>query len=101
MVRRLIFFLVLASVSAGCGQSNRASHYFRQGNVYVEQGDLDQAIAEYDQAIRLKPDFALAYYNRASATAPRVIMIGPSPISITPSKASLTRPVCISSVRWC
>ena len=32
-----------------------------------EVGDLDKAIAEYSEAIRLKPDYAMAYTNRGIA----------------------------------
>lgn len=38
--------------------------YFRRGNRASEDGDYIKAIANYDQAIRLKPDFAEAYYNQ-------------------------------------
>ncbi|MEE8223247.1 MAG: tetratricopeptide repeat protein, partial [Alphaproteobacteria bacterium] len=31
------------------------------------EGLYDRAIAEYDQAIKLKPDYAKAYYNRGVA----------------------------------
>ena len=31
------------------------------------KGDNDRAIADYDQAIRLKPDDAVAYNNRGAA----------------------------------
>ena len=35
---------------------------------YLDKGEYDRAIADYDQAIRLKPDYADAYNNRASPT---------------------------------
>jgi tetratricopeptide (TPR) repeat protein len=31
------------------------------------KGDLEGAIADYDEAIRLKPDYAAAFYNRGTA----------------------------------
>src|SRR6266511_3140682 len=34
---------------------------------FCRKGTLDRAIADYDQAIRLKPDVALAYFNRGNA----------------------------------
>jgi tetratricopeptide (TPR) repeat protein len=35
--------------------------------LYDNKGDYDRAIADYNQAIRLDPDYALAYYNRGVA----------------------------------
>lgn len=32
-------------------------------------GDLEHAIANYDQAIRIKPDYVAAFYNRGLALA--------------------------------
>jgi len=40
-----------------------------RGAAYQAKGDLDKAIADYDQAITLKPDYAAAYENRARAFA--------------------------------
>ena len=34
-------------------------------------GDLDRAVADYDEAIRLKPDYVAAFYNRALASSRR------------------------------
>ena len=41
--------------------------YFNWGNKKFDLGDYAGAIADYTQALRLKPDFALAYYNRGIA----------------------------------
>jgi tetratricopeptide (TPR) repeat protein len=38
-----------------------------RGAAYQAKGDLDKAIADYSQAIVLKPDYAAAYENRARA----------------------------------
>jgi tetratricopeptide (TPR) repeat protein len=40
-----------------------------RGAAYQAMGDLDKAIADYDQAITLKPDYAPAYENRARVFA--------------------------------
>jgi tetratricopeptide (TPR) repeat protein len=40
------------------------AHYNR-ASAYQTQGDVDRAIADYDQAITLRPDYAAAYENRA------------------------------------
>ena len=34
---------------------------------YYDKGDYDRAIADYDKAIQLKPDYAAAYYCRGLA----------------------------------
>jgi tetratricopeptide (TPR) repeat protein len=38
-----------------------------RGVAYYGKGDLDKAIADYAEAIRLDPKYALAYYNRGVA----------------------------------
>ncbi len=38
-----------------------------RGNAYYIKGDYDQAIQDFDQAVRLRPEFALAFYNRGNA----------------------------------
>lgn len=40
-----------------------AAYYIRQGNRACETRDFDRAIASYQQATRLDPGYALAYYN--------------------------------------
>ena len=44
-----------------------AETYFLRGNTKYELGLYDTAIADYDRAIRLKPDDAGAYNNRGNA----------------------------------
>ncbi|NES67722.1 MAG: serine protease, partial [Okeania sp. SIO2D1] len=48
-------------------QSQDAESYFNQGFEHYDRGEYEQAIADYNQAIRLNPKFALAYYNRGVA----------------------------------
>ena len=38
--------------------------YNNRGNVHRGQGNLVDAIADYDEAIRIKPDYVTAYHNR-------------------------------------
>ena len=48
-------------------QSISGETYFLRGNAKYELGLYDAAIVDYTQAIRLKPDYALAHYNRGNA----------------------------------
>ena len=48
-------------------QSISAETYFRRGNAKGELGLYHSAIADYTEAIRLKPDYALAYVTRGAA----------------------------------
>jgi tetratricopeptide (TPR) repeat protein len=38
-----------------------------RGNAYYDKKDYDRAIADYSEALRLDPQFALAFYNRSLA----------------------------------
>lgn len=40
--------------------------YSNRGTAYYVKGDLDHALADFNQAIQLQPNFALAYYNRGT-----------------------------------
>jgi len=44
-----------------------AQFYYNRGIGSHKAGDLDAAIADYNQAIALNPNFANAYYNRGNA----------------------------------
>ena len=48
---------------------DHADAYYNRGAVRHTLGRHDDALADYDHAIRLKPDHAEAYYNRGKAKA--------------------------------
>jgi tetratricopeptide (TPR) repeat protein len=41
--------------------------FYNRGNTYRNKGDDDRAITDYNEAIRLKPDYAYAFGNRGLA----------------------------------
>jgi len=60
-------FLAAALLPSGCGGLSDAEKHLNAGvNLQVE-GRLEEAIAEYDEAIRLDPLLAQAYTNRGLA----------------------------------
>ncbi len=56
-------------LSIVAGPLNTAAAYLARGDRYSDLKDYDHAIADYSQAIRLKPDYAEAYNNRGLAFA--------------------------------
>jgi tetratricopeptide (TPR) repeat protein len=53
-----------ALIQAGQGNvRDRAMAYDRRGNAYSAVGENDRAIADYNEAIRLDPNYAAPYYN--------------------------------------
>lgn len=46
---------------------NNAEDYSHRDFIYYRQGNYDQAIANYNQAIQLQPDYAEAFSNRGQA----------------------------------
>ncbi|MEK7220962.1 MAG: tetratricopeptide repeat protein [candidate division NC10 bacterium] len=66
--------LLALAVSAGAQDGAKAPDRRMQAEAHYELGvmyhervfeSLDQAIAEYEQAVKLKPDYAEAHYNLA------------------------------------
>jgi tetratricopeptide (TPR) repeat protein len=47
----------------------RASLAFEQGNIFYADQNYEAAIASYDQALQIKPDYHEAWYNRGSSLA--------------------------------
>lgn len=60
---------MLAAVSiAGCADAPDVAQYqFDRGLAFYGNGDFEQAIAAYSEAIRQQPEFAEAYYERGLA----------------------------------
>ena len=59
--------LALTVALAGCGGLSDAEKHYNDGLELYEEGRLEEAIAKYDEAIRLDPQYAKAYFNRGLA----------------------------------
>jgi tetratricopeptide (TPR) repeat protein len=70
VVQRLTLGVLIGACFASVRQTqaqDSAVDYVNQGMKWDKKGEYDQAIAQYDQAIRLDPAYALAYKNRGLA----------------------------------
>lgn len=71
-VTGVLSIFVFCSVVMGCATAttgtneNKADFYFDRGQRYMEKGDLDRAIADFTEVIRLAPDAFNAYILRSS-----------------------------------
>jgi tetratricopeptide (TPR) repeat protein len=52
--------LRVPSTSNGLKETNYTFAYYSRGNAYYNHGNLDKAISDYNEAIRLDPNLALA-----------------------------------------
>jgi len=65
--------LVVAVLAAACGGGlSEAEQHNENGLKLADEGQWEEAIAEYDQAVELDPEFASAYINRGIAYATRL-----------------------------
>jgi tetratricopeptide (TPR) repeat protein len=68
----IVMLLVFGSTVVWAQEPTTAEDFLWRGNWYYnERGDLDRAIADYTQAIRLNPNYSVAYANRANVYADR------------------------------
>jgi Flp pilus assembly protein TadD len=58
----LLFLLILGSVSCSNKEQQAQKHY-KKGFEFHNQGSLDQAIEEYQEALKLNPSYAEVYMN--------------------------------------
>ena len=61
-----IFLIGVSCFQLGCEQYEATKHH-KQGLAYYRQGKLDEAVAEYNKAITIKPDYVNAHYNMGLA----------------------------------
>ena len=65
----ILLAVLVLSLFAQAASSETAEEYYDMGNVKHTSGDYKGAIADYDKAIELDPDLAVAYNNRAGSKA--------------------------------
>ena len=53
--------------SGALSGSGLAVTFNNRGNAYQSKGDYQRAIQDYDEALRIDPDYPLAFYNRGLA----------------------------------
>jgi tetratricopeptide (TPR) repeat protein len=58
---------IILSAGTAWATSKDATKYMNLAGQKYSQGDIDGAISDYDQALRLDPDFARAYNGRGLA----------------------------------
>jgi tetratricopeptide (TPR) repeat protein len=59
MIRTICLCTILLLVA--CSQTKTAEHYFDEGAQAFEKGDMDQALALYEQGLKLEPKSALGH----------------------------------------
>ena len=59
--------LILMLWTVACGGTQEAKAYSNRGETYRKRGQYERAIQDFDETIRLDPQFALAYYLRGVA----------------------------------
>jgi tetratricopeptide (TPR) repeat protein/S1-C subfamily serine protease len=84
----------LLAINEAIALSPRAGFYNNRGNAYADLKDYPRAIADYDKAIAINPEFAESYNNRGSTYAdlkdyPKAIADYDKAIAINPEDANV------------
>jgi tetratricopeptide (TPR) repeat protein len=68
---RLMLLIIIIPILFSCattqqkqGESRDAGFYINRGNDYFDKGQYDQAISDFNKALEINPNLALAYYIR-------------------------------------
>ena len=67
MIGMVLVLLLLVGCGTPTPALDDADAYFSRGIAYLEKDEYDLAIAEFDKAIQLDPDYAKAYAFRGIA----------------------------------
>ena len=63
----ILIILLILPFQISFTQDTSAEKYFNKGNELLQQARFQDAITEFEKAVTLKPDFADAYSNMATA----------------------------------
>jgi tetratricopeptide (TPR) repeat protein/S1-C subfamily serine protease len=82
----------LLAINEAIALSPRAAFYSNRGNTYYDLKDYPKAIADYDKAIAINPEYAVAYSNRGTTYSalkdyPKAIADYDKAIAINPEDA--------------
>ena len=66
LVCYLVLFALLLLVALGCGSSDDGDKHFAAAMELASKGQLEEAIAEYDEAVRINPRDVAAYSNQGT-----------------------------------
>lgn len=69
-----LFVIVLCGLLSGCESLNRSTMKNSEGVAHYTQGQYDQALSRFQEAIELDPKNAEAYYNVASSYQQQAIL---------------------------
>ncbi|MFQ6031455.1 MAG: tetratricopeptide repeat protein [Candidatus Zixiibacteriota bacterium] len=58
----IVFFLIFGFLSCA-NKEKQAEKHFKKGFEYQNQGNLDKALAEYQKALQLNPNYTRVYTN--------------------------------------
>lgn len=61
--RALALALLVCAVGTGC-EEVQARRHIQKGNSLYYQGEYEQAVGEYDQALEKKPELTIGWYNK-------------------------------------
>lgn len=89
LVRSCILVLVAAAAATGCNEV-QGRRKLQQGNKHFRDGNYKEAVAAFDEAEKLLPNYWLLWLNKGYTCRQMIIPGAKTPESIAASKCALT-----------